>query len=104
MIDLKKLEAWFVTGSQDLYGPETLKKVAEHSQEIVKSLNASPEIPVKIVYKPVVTTTDEITGVCGDANKAPECIGLKTWIHTFSPAKMWIAGINNLSKPFVHLH
>jgi len=104
MVNLKKLEAWFVTGSQDMYGVETLKKVAEHSQEIVKSLNGSPEIPVKIVYKPVVTTPDEITGVCGDANQTPECIGLITWMHTFSPAKMWIAGINNLSKPFAHLH
>jgi L-arabinose isomerase len=104
MIDLKKLEAWFVTGSQDLYGPETLKKVAEHSQEIVKSLNASEDIPVKIVYKPVVTTPDEITAVCVAANSASECIGLITWMHTFSPAKMWIAGLYQLNKPFVHLH
>jgi L-arabinose isomerase len=104
MIDLKKFEAWFVTGSQDLYGPETLKKVAEHSQEIVKSLNASPAIPVKIIYKPVVTTPDEITGIFMDANSAPECIGLITWMHTFSPAKMWISGLLQLNKPFAHLH
>src|SRR4030042_5842633 len=104
MIDLKKLEAWFITGSQDLYGHETLKKVAEHSQEIVKSLNASADIPVKIVYKTVVTSPDEITAVCVAANSASECIGLITWMHTFSPAKMWIAGLYQLNKPFVHLH
>jgi L-arabinose isomerase len=104
MVDLKKLEAWFVTGSQDLYGPETLKMVAEHSQEIVKSWTAFPEIPVRIVYKPIATTPEEITGVCASANSAPECIGLITWMHTFSPAKMWIAGLHNLNKPIAHLH
>jgi len=104
MKDLKGLEAWFVTGSQDLYGPETLKQVAENSQTIVKGLNESPSCPVKIVYKPVVTTTEGITRLCGEADNTESCIGLITWMHTFSPAKMWIAGLKNLVKPFLHLH
>ena len=104
MKDLKALEAWFVTGSQHLYGPVTLKQVAENSQTIVKGLNSSGSCPVKIVYKPVVTTPDEITKVCMDANSTPGCVGLITWMHTFSPAKMWIAGLKSLSKPFLHLH
>lgn len=101
---LNALEAWFVTGSQDLYGPETLKQVAVNSQEIVNAFNGSGSIPVKIVYKPVVTTPDEISKVCMDADSSPNCIGLITWMHTFSPAKMWIAGLGNLKKPFLHLH
>lgn len=104
MKDLKSLEAWFITGSQNLYGPETLKKVAENSMAIVKGLNGSGTCPLKIVYKPVLTTPDEITKLCVDANSSPDCIGLITWMHTFSPAKMWIAGLNILSKPFLHLH
>lgn len=104
MKDLKALEAWFVTGSQHLYGPVTLKQVAENSQNIVKGLNSSGTCPVKIVYKPVVTTPDEITKVCMDASATPGCVGLITWMHTFSPAKMWIAGLKTLSKPFLHLH
>jgi L-arabinose isomerase len=104
MVNLNKLEAWFITGSQDLYGAETLKKVAEHSQEIVKSLSASREIPVKIIYKPVATTPEEITGLCVSANSSPGCIGLITWMHTFSPAKMWIEGLHQLNKPIAHLH
>jgi L-arabinose isomerase len=104
MKDLSSLEAWFVTGSQHLYGPETLKQVAANSQEIVKGLNASTQSPVKIVYKPVVITPDEITKLCSDASHSPECAGLITWMHTFSPAKMWIAGLSKLNKPFLHLH
>ncbi|HYW83124.1 MAG TPA: L-arabinose isomerase, partial [Spirochaetia bacterium] len=104
MIDLKQLEAWFVTGSQHLYGKETLEKVAQHAQEIARALSASPSIPVKIIFKPVVTTPDAILEVCREANAAKNCIGLVTWMHTFSPAKMWIAGLSALRKPFVHLH
>ena len=104
MKDLKSLEAWFITGSQDLYGPATLKQVAENSQAIVKGLNGSGTNPVNIVWKPVVTTPDEITKICMDANTSPGCIGLITWMHTFSPAKMWIAGLKSLTKPFMHLH
>ena len=104
MIDFKRLEVWFVTGSQHLYGEETLKKVAEHSQEMAESLTQSGKLPVKVVFKPVVTTPDAITALCREANNTQNCIGLITWMHTFSPAKMWIAGLSVLSKPFVHLH
>jgi len=104
MIDLKKYEVWFATGSQHLYGDETLKKVAEHSKEIVKGLSRSPKIPVRIEFKPVLTSPDSIYELCQDANNAPDCIGLIFWMHTFSPAKMWIAGLKTLQKPFVHLH
>jgi L-arabinose isomerase len=103
-MDLKQFEVWFVTGSQHLYGPETLKQVAEDSQKITEGLNASKSIPCKVVFKPVLKTPDEITQLCLDANMAKNCIGLVTWMHTFSPAKMWIAGLSTLQKPFVHLH
>lgn len=103
-MDFKTLELWFVTGSQHLYGPETLKQVAEHSQEIARTLSASPAIPVKTVFKPVMTTPDAIYELCLEANSSKNCIGLITWMHTFSPAKMWIAGLRALNKPFVHLH
>jgi L-arabinose isomerase len=101
---LSQYEVWFVTGSQDLYGPETLKKVAEHSQEIATALQRSEQIPVHVVFKPVLTNPDAIYQLCQDANLQKNCIGLITWMHTFSPAKMWIAGLKALQKPFVHLH
>jgi L-arabinose isomerase len=104
MIDLKKFEVWFVTGSQHLYGDETLKKVDEHSKEISQGLSRSTKIPVNIIFKPVVTTPDAIYNLCQEANTASNCIGLITWMHTFSPAKMWIAGLSSLKKPFLHLH
>jgi L-arabinose isomerase len=104
MIDISNNEVWFVTGSQHLYGEETLNQVAEHSKEMVQWLNQSRKLPVKVVYKPVVTTPDAITAVCQEANNVPNCIGLITWMHTFSPAKMWIAGLSALHKPFLHLH
>jgi L-arabinose isomerase len=104
MIDLKQYEIWFVTGSQHLYGPKTLEQVAEHSREIASALGASTHIPVQVVFKPVLTTPEAIRELCLDANSAKNCIGLITWMHTFSPAKMWIAGLNLLKKPFLHLH
>ena len=104
MIDLKQFEVWFVTGSQHLYGPETLEHVAEHSQSIARALSDSSHIPVKVVFKPVVKTPDEIYQLSLEANSAKNCIGLITWMHTFSPAKMWIAGLRALQKPFLHLH
>ena len=104
MIDLKQYEAWFVTGSQSLYGPKTLAKVAEHSREISAALSASAQIPVKVVFKPVLTSAEAIRELCQEANASGSCIGLITWMHTFSPAKMWIAGLSLLKKPFVHLH
>ncbi len=104
MIDLKKYEVWFATGSQHLYGEETLRTVAEHSHEIVKAFSESKRIPVRVIFKPVLTTPESISNLCLEANNAPGCIGLITWMHTFSPAKMWIAGLKVLQKPFVHLH
>src|SRR5205085_9482602 len=103
-IDLKQFEVWFVTGSQHLYGPKTLQTVAEHSQQIAAALAASSHIPVSVVPKPVLTTADAIQALCLEANNAANCVGLITWMHTFSPAKMWIAGLAALKKPFVHLH
>lgn len=104
MIDLKQFEVWFVTGSQHLYGAETLAKVAEHSQEIARGLDASSAIPVHVVFKPVLVSPDAITALCQEANNSPRCIGLITWCHTFSPSKMWINGLKQLRKPICHLH
>ncbi|MFO7446709.1 MAG: L-arabinose isomerase [Ignavibacteriaceae bacterium] len=104
MKSLKNIELWFITGSQHLYGPDTLTKVSEHSQEIVKYLSGSNKIPVKIIFKPVLTTPDAIYNLCLEANNASNCAGLIMWMHTFSPAKMWIAGLKILQKPFAHLH
>jgi L-arabinose isomerase len=104
MTDPSTTELWFVTGSQHLYGPETLQQVAAHAQEIAAFLAQHPGIPSKIVFKPVVTTAEEIRGLCREANNAQTCIGLVLWMHTFSPAKMWIAGLSLLKKPFLHLH
>src|SRR5437016_3250482 len=104
MIDLKELEIWFVTGSQHLYGEETLKQVARHSEEIAKALGGTASMPVQVVFKPVLTTPDAITELCREANSARNCIGLLAWMHTFSPAKMWISGLTVLSKPLAHLH
>jgi L-arabinose isomerase len=101
---LKDLEVWFVTGSQHLYGAEALTRVAENSQEIVSSLNTESSIPFRIVFKPVLTTSDQIRALCREANNRENCIGLILWMHTFSPAKMWIAGLASLTKPFLHLH
>jgi L-arabinose isomerase len=104
MIDLKQYEVWFVTGSQHLYGPKTLETVAEHSRAIAVALGVSKHLPVQVVFRPVLTTPDAIRELCLEANSAKNCIGLITWMHTFSPAKMWIAGLSLLKKPFVHLH
>src|SRR5215208_1190221 len=104
MIDLKQYEVWFVTGSQHLYGPKTLETVAEHSREIAGALGVSAEVPVKVVFKPVLTTPEAIRELCLEANSTKNCVGLITWMHTFSPAKMWIAGLSLLKKPFLHLH
>ncbi len=104
MLDLKQFEVWFVTGSQHLYGEETLRQVDEHSKIIADSLNNSSTIPVKVVFKPVVKTPDEILQICREANVAPNCVGIITWMHTFSPAKMWIRGLTALQIPLLHLH
>lgn len=104
MDELRKQEIWFVTGSQSLYGPETLKQVAVDSAEIALFLDKSPKISQKVIFKPVLTSPDSITGLCTEASSAPGCVGLIIWMHTFSPAKMWIRGLSVLNKPFLHLH
>jgi len=104
MINLKQLEVWFVTGSQHLYGEETLKQVAANSTVIADTLNKVPNMPVQIVYKPTVKSTEEIFAICQEANNTPNCIGIITWMHTFSPAKMWISGLKILRKPLLHFH
>lgn len=95
---------WFITGSQDLYGEETLKQVAKDSKEMVHILNSSEHLTLELVYKPTVTTPEEIREVCLAASRDDECIGVITWMHTFSPSKMWINGLKLLTKPILHLH
>lgn len=101
---LDGLEVWFLTGSQTLYGEETLRKVAGQSREIADALEAASSVPVKVVWKPVLTEPDAIRGTILDANADDSVIGLIAWMHTFSPAKMWIAGLSALDKPLLHLH
>jgi L-arabinose isomerase len=98
------LELWFFTGSQALYGEETLAQVAEQSRAIVAMLDGSPEIRIPIVWKPVLTTADAIRQACMDATVSPTCAGVIAWMHTFSPAKMWIGGLDALRKPMLHFH
>jgi L-arabinose isomerase len=97
-------ECWFLTGSQWLYGEETLRKVASQSAEVVALLDGSPEVGVRVIAKPVLTGADEVRDVCLAANAAPNCIGVIVWMHTFSPAKAWIAGLEALQTPLLHLH
>ncbi|MCW3785598.1 L-arabinose isomerase [Plebeiibacterium sediminum] len=104
MKTIDQLEVWFVTGSQHLYGQKTLDQVADHSKEIAAAFDASSEIPVKVVCKPTGTGSAEIHKICKEANSAENCIGIITWMHTFSPAKMWIHGLKELNKPLLHLH
>ena len=101
---LRKFEVWFVTGSQGLYGPETLKQVAIDSEKIASSLDNSSKISQRVIFKPVLTTPDSIFKLCSEANNSNVCVGLIIWMHTFSPAKMWIRGLSVLNKPFLHLH
>src|SRR5512141_948227 len=103
-MDLKQYEVWFVAGSQHLYGEETLKKVAQDASQMARQMSESGRLPLDVIFKVVVTTPDAITALCREANNAPRCAGLITWMHTFSPAKMWIAGLHALQKPFLHLH
>ncbi|NMB20045.1 MAG: L-arabinose isomerase [Firmicutes bacterium] len=103
-LNLKELQVWFVTGSQHLYGEEALRQVEEDAQKVAQSLNDVAEIPVSIVYKPVLTTSDSIRRLMAEANADEQCIGLMMWMHTFSPARMWIAGLNLLNKPYLHFH
>ena len=100
----QRREIWFLTGSQQLYGDETLAQVARNSRQIVESLDGSGKVPANVVWKPTLTTPDAIERVCLEASASPECAGVITWMHTFSPAKMWIAGLTRLQKPLAHLH
>ncbi|MDF9810987.1 L-arabinose isomerase [Streptomyces sp. SPB162] len=104
MKSLEGREVWFLTGSQGLYGPDTLQQVAEQSQQIAAALNESPDISVRVKWLPVLTDAEAIRRVCLDANAADDCVGVISWMHTFSPAKMWIAGLDALRKPMLHLH
>jgi len=102
--DSPPLEFWFVTGSQHLYGPEALEQVAANAQTIVAALNDSGDLPHPLVFKPVLTTPDQITRLCLDATADNNCAGVVAWMHTFSPAKMWISGLQQLGKPLADLH
>jgi L-arabinose isomerase len=102
--DLAANEVWFLTGSQDLYGPETLQQVAEQSQAIATALGASSEVPVTVVWKPVLKDSDSIRRLALEANAEDKVVGVIAWMHTFSPAKMWIRGLDALQKPLLHLH
>ena len=104
MINLAKPNFWFICGSQHLYGPGPLQEVAEHAQKIASALSSSELLPLKTICKPVATTSEEIVKICLEANSDPTCAGLILWMHTFSPSKMWIRGLNLLNKPFLHLH
>jgi L-arabinose isomerase len=104
MDKLNTYEVWFVTGSQGLYGPETLKQVAADSAKIASDLDNAPGISQRVVFKPILTTPDSIYELCSEANSSKLCVGLIIWMHTFSPAKMWIRGLSILNKPFLHLH
>ncbi|MFO0788441.1 MAG: L-arabinose isomerase [Pirellulales bacterium] len=103
-VDLRQFEVWFITGSQHLYGKQTLEIVAHHSQELTKALDDAQQIPVRVIYKPVLTTPEQIRDVMLAANSSPNCVGVVAWMHTFSPAKMWILGLRMLQKPLLHLH
>jgi L-arabinose isomerase len=103
-MDFEKLELWFVAGSQHLYGPEVLQQAHAHARAIAEHLSASPHIQVIIVPKPVMTGSDSIHRLCLDANSSEHCLGVIAWMHTFSPARIWIAGLNSLQKPLLHLH
>ena len=101
---MDNVECWFLTGSQGLYGEDTLRLVADQSTRIAEALNTAAGVPVRVVWKPVLTDAGAIRRVCQDANSTDECVGVVAWMHTFSPAKMWIGGLEALQKPLLHLH
>ena len=104
MIHLSKPELWFVCGAQYLYGEGPLRQVTANAQELARALDASPQIPLEVKFKALLTTPEEIYQLAQEANADLHCAGLILWMHTFSPAKMWIRGLSVLNKPFVHLH
>ena len=97
-------QIWFLTGSQDLYGQDTLERVAQQSRDVAKALDASADVPIQVVWKPVLKDSDSIRRAVLEANSDDSCIGLIAWMHTFSPAKMWVRGLTALQKPLLHLH
>ncbi len=103
-MNYRDLEVWFITGAQLLYGGDAVVSVDAHSNEMVKGLNDSGRLPVKVVYKGTVNSSDEISAAFRAANADTSCIGVITWMHTFSPAKMWIHGLMDFKKPLLHLH
>ncbi len=104
MKDLKTLEVWFITGSQSLYGEATLNQVAAHAKEISETLDHEKVIPTRVVFKPILKTPEEIYSLLQEANASNTCVGIVAWMHTFSPAKMWIRGLKALQKPMLHFH
>ena len=104
MKNLATPQIWFVCGSQHLYGPGPLEEVSRHAREVAETLNASEAVTLKLVYKGLLTTPEEIRSLCLDASRDPGCAGLVVWMHTFSPSRMWIGGLQSLTKPLCHLH
>ena len=104
MLKKKEYKFWFCTGSQDLYGDECLAHVAEHAKIIVEKLNESGVLPYEVVWKPTLITNELIRKTFNEANIDDECAGVITWMHTFSPAKSWILGLQEFRKPLLHLH
>ena len=102
-MDFKKYKFWFITGTQTLYGDEVIQQVEKDSQKIVASLNKDPEIIGEIQFKNAVVDSKSIEKIISNANNDPECVGIITWMHTFSPSKMWIHGLSKLQKPYLHL-
>src|SRR5581483_2321399 len=98
------LEAWLITGSQEMYGEKTLQQVEQHAREVAAGLDAEAGVPVRVVYRDVATSPEVIRRVAHEANAADSCLGVIAWMHTFSPAKSWIAGLGALQKPLLHLH
>ena len=101
---LADLEVWFLTGSQHLYGPEALDQVAHHAEQVCRGLDADSQIPLRVVFQPILTRPEEINATLMAASQASQCVGVIAWMHTFSPARMWIGGLQSLTKPLLHLH
>ncbi len=104
MVNFKTMELWFATGSQHLYGDQTLRTFAAHANETAGELASCANIPLRVIAKPVLTTPDAITQLCTEANRSRDCVGIIVWMHTFSPAKMWLSGLRILVRPVLHLH
>src|SRR6056297_2758473 len=98
------MELWMYAGSQHLYGPGPLEEVRKHAAEIARDLDRAATIPATIVFKSVLTTAEEISAAVQEINSSDDCIGVVLWMHTFSPAKMWITGLSRIQRPILHLH